>query len=514
MAIHLLNRATFGPRPSDISRVLSMGRNAWLDLQLHPDRIEDPMAASIARKYPSTTLSIRELYEEYTPPKNAASRADAGPDSMMRAAARQARKGKTPQNLLADLASAKLERAVLSDRQLEEVMTDFWFNHFNVFFQKSADRYLVSDYERNAIRPHVFGKFEDLLLATAQHPAMLFYLDNWQSVQVDSTSRAYLMSRIRESQMKPGQPSAPQSRKERGLNENYARELLELHTLGVDGGYTQSDVVNVARALTGWTFVPPRPNPVRPVGRRGTARNQSDHVGFIFRPELHDRGAKVVLGHKLAAGRGIDDGRDVIHILATHPATAHFIATKLVEYFVNDKPDPALVDHVAAVFTKTDGDPREVTRALFSDPLFYSPSNVRAKVKTPFQLVASALRVTGAQLPNPRGAVQALRTMGQLPYMSSPPTGYPAASADWVNSGALLARMNFGIDLMTGKVPGVRPVLQSLTLQSILPGVNTASLEQAITSDVASRKNSGDDPRALAARSFGLAIGSPEFQRR
>jgi uncharacterized protein (DUF1800 family) len=505
MAIHLLSRATFGARPQDIASVVSMGRENWLDLQLHPDRIRDSAAAVVARKYPSTVMSMPELYVAYAPPAKARVRADSMMMDDPAPAARGRAKGNSPQNLLADLASAKLERAVMSDRQLEEVMTDFWFNHFNVFFQKGADRYLIADYENTAIRPHVFGRFEDMVLATAQHPAMLFYLDNWQSVHVDSTARAFLMRRIRQQNgAQSAMPNQQAKRPERGLNENYARELLELHTLGVDGGYTQTDIVNVARALTGWTFTQPRP------GGGGRA----NEVAFTFRPELHDRGAKVVLGHKLGAGRGIDDGRDVIHIVATHPSTAHFIATKLVEYFVNDRPDPALVDRLAGVFTKTDGDLREVTRALFSDPLFYAQSNVRAKVKTPFQLVASAIRMTNAQVVSPRGAIQVLRTMGQLPYMSSPPTGYPAKSDDWVNSGALLARMNFGIDLMAGKVAGVRPLPRAVAVTSLLPGINTATLEKNIAADVASNTDVSSNPRARIARTVGLVIGSPEFQKR
>jgi uncharacterized protein (DUF1800 family) len=414
-----------------------------------------------------------------------------------------------PQRLLQELQGQKIVRAVASERQLEEVMTDFWFNHFNVFFQKGADRYLVSDYERNAIRPYVFGKFEDMLTATAQHPAMLFYLDNWQSVHVDSTARNFLMRRL-----PPAQQAAAKQRSARGLNENYARELMELHTLGVDGGYTQQDVVNVARALTGWTFNPPR----------GAGARAND-VEFVFRPQLHDRGEKFVLGHKLAANRGIEDGKDVLHILSTSPATAHFIATKMVEYFVNDKPQPELVNHIASVFTKSGGDLRDVTRALFSDPMFYAASNRGAKVKTPFQLVTSALRVTDAQVVNGRGILQTLRTMGQLPYMASPPTGYPAASADWVNSGALLARMNFGIDYASGKVPGVRmngrAVLSGgggtdalrAAESRILPGIDASQLEKAIIADAQKHEDTATDARGKAARMVGLIIGSPEFQR-
>lgn len=528
-AIHLLSRATFGIRPGDVAAVLTTGRDAWLERQLHPDRIRDTLGQVLDGRYPATSAPMAQLYRDYAPPP----RPKAGVrDSMMSGVdaapveKQRPPKGKAPQAILLDLSAAKLERAALSDRQLEEVMTDFWFNHFNVFFQKGADRYLVGDYERNAIRPHVFDKFEDLLIATAQHPAMLFYLDNWQSVHVDSMARARLVRRLPpQSQMQ----QQAQPRKTRGLNENYARELLELHTLGVDGGYTQKDVVDVARALTGWTFTQPR-GAFSGAGQFGAAAQfGSDDVSFMFRAQLHDRGEKTVLGHHLKAGRGIEDGRDVLHIVATHSATAHFIATKLVEYFVTDNPPVPLVEHLAEVFRKSGGDLREVTRALFTDAQFYAPANRHAKTKTPFQLVASAFRATDAQMMNPRGVLTTLRALGQLPYMSTPPTGYPAMSADWVNSGALLARMNFGIDYAAGKVPGVYPDGRTLfagvapganglaalhaTTAALLPGIDASKLESAIIADMQSRADSLTNPRAKAARMIGLVLGSPEFQQ-
>ncbi len=480
-AIHLLNRATFGARPADIAAVLSEGRIAWLERQLQPDRIQDTAVTAIERRYPYTSVTPQELYRVLEP-------ADGS-------------KGPSPQTVLIQLASARLVRSAASERQLEQMMTDFWFNHFNVFFQKGADRYLVADYERSAIRPHVFGRFEDMLRATARHPAMLFYLDNWRSVHVDSGARRPL------AQAQPKRMAA-------GLNENYARELMELHTLGVDGGYTQRDVVDVARAFTGWSFGPLN------------AKARSDDAGeFVFRAQLHDRGAKEVLGKELASGRGMEDGDDVLRLLAAHPATAHHIATKLVEYFVSDTPDPALADRLAAVFTKTGGDLRLVTRALFTDSAFYRAEHRRNKVKTPFHLVASTLRMTDAQFVDGRGAMQVLRAMGHVPYMSSDPTGYPATSEDWVNSGAMLARMNYGIDLASGKIAGIRPRspesreaasatanLDGLT-RALLPGVNTDALKRAVIADASSSANVALAPRQRAARAVGLVIGSPEFQR-
>jgi uncharacterized protein (DUF1800 family) len=443
-----------------------------------------------------------------------------------------------PQLIVGELVSAKLARSIYSERQLEEVMTDFWFNHFNVYSGKGINRFLIADYEANAIRPHVFGKFRDLLEATAKHPAMLFYLDNVTSVVPDSMNPELARRRnLVMAQLAPG------ANRTRGLNENYARELMELHTLGVDGGYTQKDVVEVARAFTGWSFQ--RPN-LR--NRRG-----SDDVEFVFRPLAHDRGRKTVLGQTLPSGRGMQDGEDVLDLLAKHPSTARFIAGKLVERFVSDQRPQGLVDEVAAVFQKSDGDLREVTRALFSSPAFYDASVQRAKVKTPFELVASALRGTRADVGVSRATVTTLRSLGHLPYNEPAPTGYPAASEDWVNTGAMVNRMNFGLALAAGRLDGVRidanaflggvtPNSMSdavpLMLTRLLPGVNTSQLQNTIMAELAKPAESMDTPaaqadddarmerkqarkavpsspvREQAARALGLVLGSPEFQRK
>jgi uncharacterized protein (DUF1800 family) len=428
-------------------------------------------------------------------------------------------------------------------------MTDFWYNHFNVFFRKGRDRYFVGDYERTAIRPHVFGRFEDMLLATAQHPAMLFYLDNWQSVHIDPNAIP---------------AGAPQRTRNRGLNENYARELLELHTLGVDGGYTQQDVIAVARAFTGWTFERPgqrqqlmqmqRP----PTGGRGAIRRRALGVGrrgppegtvygngdipFVFRPHLHDRGEKLVLGKKLPANRGIEDGMDVIRMLSRHPSTARHIATKLVERFVSDSPAPELVHHIADVFLKTGGDLRAVTRALFTADAFYRPEFRGTKVKTPYELVVSALRVTNAEATPSRRLMETLRSMGHLPYTEPAPTGFPAMSEDWVNTGAMLNRMNFSLDLAAHRIDGVRinaasllhgygsrartaagMALQDAALQdaaaqldallaTVMPHAETAPLAARIRADLEADTTAA--PGQKFARALGLALGSPEFQRR
>ena len=356
--------------------------------------------------------------------------------------------------VLTDLEEAKLLRALYGERQLEEVLVDFWFNHFNVFAGKGPTRNYVNDYEREAIRPYVLGKFRDMLGATAKHPAMLFYLDNWQS-SVAGGAGAQGARGAQRAQF-PAGAAAPA--RVTGINENYARELLELHTLGVDGGYTQQDVVNVARAFTGWTMRP----------REGS--------GFIFAPGRHDRGAKVVLGHNLPAGGGIEDGERVLDIVAAHPATARHIAKQLAIRFVSDDPPASLIDHAAAVFTSTKGDLRAVVRSIITSPEFFAPEARRAKIKTPFEFVVSALRATGADVRTALPLARTLRDMGMPLYFCQPPTGYDDTAATWVSAGALVSRMNFAVDLSKNQVRGVRVPL---------------SEEQAL----------------------GLKIGAPEFQR-
>lgn len=480
--IHLLQRTTFGVRPADVERVLKLGRAAWLEQQLQPQRIPDEITQQRLARFETLNADMGESLVAFQQAQRARRQEQqAANRDMADSMARRPRRDSAivpPQQVLAELVTAKLTRSVYSERQLEEMMTDFWFNHFNVFFGKGINRYFIADYEAVAIRPHVFGRFRDLLGATAKHPAMLFYLDNAQSVQVDTT-----LARRRNVQLPPQIRS-------RGLNENYARELLELHTLGVDGGYTQADVIAVARAFTGWQFTRPGPG-----GGNG--------VEFVFRPFLHDRSEKIVLGKALPAGRGIEDGEEVLDLLAAHPSTAKFIATKLVERFVSDEPPAALVDEVAAVFTRTKGDLREVTRALFLSPRFYAASVQRSKVKTPFELVASALRVTNADLRMSRDALQTLRTLGQLPYNEPAPTGFPAMSEDWVNSGAMLNRMNFATALAANRIQGVRIPTSEVALADLMPGVNTMKLEATIKAE-----------GAAGARALGLALGSPEFQRK
>jgi uncharacterized protein (DUF1800 family) len=365
---------------------------------------------------------------------------------------------KRPARIASELQAAKVVRAVLAERQLEEVMVDFWFNHFNVFAPKGAVRWYVTGYERDAIRPHALGRFRDLVTATSRHPAMLYYLDNWLSAREGSAGAA-----------------GPNRGRRVGLNENYARELLELHTLGVDGGYTQKDVTEVARAFTGFTID-------RPYAEGA----------FTFRGAMHDQGGKVVLGTRLPALGGAADAGRVIDIVTRHPSTARFIATKLVRRFVADDPPAGLVARVADTFRTTDGDIPALLRVIFSAPEFWDAR--RAKIKKPFEFVASAVRAVGAQV-DASGGLQLARVaagIGEPLYEAQPPTGHPDRAEAWVSSGALVARMNFALALAQNRYPGVR--VDPARMRELSPAGSGAV----------------GDPVTTTA----LTLGSPEFQRR
>ena len=422
-----------------------------------------------------------------------------------------------------ELVQSKLLRAIYSERQLDEVMTDFWFNHFNVFIGKGADRYLLTSYERDVIRPHALGKFEDLLVATAQSPAMLFYLDNWLSVGPDSDFANGIPRRNNNYNWRhPPRPRRPAPMKQAkgkrsGLNENYGRELMELHTLGVNGGYTQTDVTEVARALTGWTVKQPKQG-----------------GGFIFEERMHQPGDKHVLGHRIKSG-GEKEGREVLHLLAHHPSTAKFISTKLAMRFVSDDPPPALVERMTQTFLKKNGDIVEVLRTMFRSPEFWAPESYRAKVKTPLEFVVSAVRTSGAEVTDAMPLARQLQTLGMPLYGMQPPTGYSMKSDAWINSSALLGRMNFALALTAGKVKGVQvdpgQMLGSGSL-SAGPQDTLAVLENNLLAGNVSRQTHDtiaaqmndpkvnqrrpDDPAGPANSSTiaGLLLGSPEFQRR
>ncbi|MGB8131170.1 MAG: DUF1800 domain-containing protein [Candidatus Angelobacter sp.] len=420
-----------------------------------------------------------------------------------------------PQAVLGELAEAKLLRAIYSNRQLDEVMTDFWFNHFNVFIGKGPDRYMVSAYERDVIRPHALGKFKDILAATAKSPAMLFYLDNWQSVGPNSELALYGPQRAgRRGRFARPRPKA--KNRPSGLNENYAREIMELHTLGVDGGYTQKDVTELAKVLTGWTIEKPQ------LGG-----------GFKFNERAHEPGNKYILGRKISE-HGEKEGEEMLDVLAHQPSTAKFISRKLAMRFVSDNPPQALVDRMAEIFLKKDGDIREVLRTMFHSPEFWAADAYRAKMKTPFEFVASAARASGSDIQNALPLVATLNRMGMPLYAMQPPTGYSMKAEAWVNSSALLNRMNFALQLASGKLPGT-----SLDPQNLIPGpapadskAALAALEQSILAgDVSSQthavmeKQLGDpqisqrrlddaDKKPNYGAIAGLIMGSPEFQRR
>ena len=420
---HALNRLTFGPRPGQVEAVQTLGLAHWIEQQLNPSSIEDSALASRLAPLPERPGAINRLAARNASPEER---------QEMQRMARQAARPEVQA-----LASQKITRAIYSERQLEEVLVDFWFNHFNVFAGKGRTSTFLVDYERGAIRPHVWGTFRELLGATAKSPAMLFYLDNWLSVDPkageqlqNANNRRRLLRQGSGAQGADMPPPQQQGPRRSGLNENYARELLELHTLGVDGGYTQQDIVEVARALTGWSL-----------------NNQQADEGFRFMPAMHDRGEKKVLGHTIRGGGGIEDGEKVLDIVAAHPSTARHIATKLVRRFVNDEPPAALVDKVAATFTKTRGDLRETVRTLVTAPEFYGTEHRHAKVKTPLLFVVSAVRSTGRDVRETRPILNALQQLGMAPYQCQPPTGYDDTADTWVSAGALVTRMNIAQQL-------------------------------------------------------------------
>ncbi len=641
-AVHALNRLTFGPRPDEVERVAQIGVDKWIELQLHPENIDDSaldarLAAfgtlrmdtrQIVENFPNNEI-IKQVAEGKVPmPRDPVRRAvyqaqiqkyedkqdrkpEPAPKSVKQSASAAGTSGETgavtgsearadsndmladaayerqreamqaaniklielldlppeerfraflklspdeqrvianrakgpkadalmggmngqqketmlamnnPEQVVVDeLMQAKMLRAIYGGRQLEEVMTDFWFNHFNVFINKGADRFLLTSYERDAIRPHVLGKFEDLLVATAKSPAMLFYLDNWLSVGPHSDVALGIPPQARDQRGRLVHPPAPpakgkaKAKPASGLNENYGRELMELHTLSVNGGYSQKDVTEVAKVFTGWTIEQPNKG-----------------GGFKFEPRMHEPDDKFVLGHRIKPS-GEKEGLQVLHLLARSPQTAHFISRKLAMRFVSDDPPPALVDRMAQTFLKKNGDIREVLRTMFKSPEFWAPETYRAKVKTPFEFVASAVRASGAQVDDARQLVGTLNNMGMPLYGMMPPTGYSMKAETWVNSSALLGRMNFALALAGGKVRGVTldasgPARGATDANEVL-----ARMEASLVSGDISRQTHTtiskqlEDPKISQRRLDdplrppnvgaieGLLLGSPEFQKR
>src|SRR5579871_260731 len=566
-ALHAMDRLTFGPRPGEVEWVKKIGLKKWIDQQLHPERIkENAGLEAMLQPLESLRMTPMEAVQHYPPPQLikaiAAGKQPMPEDPVLRAtverliARYKARTGQAdenvdlepaksldevlepeelqalkigtnekkrellesmsgeklenmliamprpqrqqlfgiapadvrrkilllnaPQQVVAyDLLESKLLRAIYSKRQLAEELDDFWFNHFNVFYDKGSDRFLIPDYERDVIRPNVLGKFRDLLEATAKSPAMLFYLDNFQSVRPDLDANN-------------------KTRKvKRGLNENYGRELMELHTLGVNGGYTQQDVTEVARCFTGWTILEPRKG-----------------GGFFYNDKLHDKGEKVVLGHVIPAGGGMDDGEKVLDILAAHPSTAHFISRELAQRFVADNPPDALVEKMAQTFLASDGDIRAVMKTMLDSKEFWSQGAYRAKLKTPFEMVASSVRALGADVTDAFALANQVGNLGEPLYRKQEPTGYSNLNSEWVSSAALLNRMNFALQLARNGVLGVKVdtrrfgndpemVAKTLMYRNASPQTR-AAIHKALL----------EQKQKTPALVAGLVIGSPDFQRR
>jgi uncharacterized protein (DUF1800 family) len=588
--LHALNRLAYGPRPSDIERIKQIGLAKWIDQQLNPNSISDAAVEARLEIYPTLKMRTAQLLAEYPNPKQAVkqelkaqnqnpnqqSGADAGVTAMAQEVDSSASSAKStdasganmsasnadtpspmklnpptrdvsqrdplgmdpnavpkaisddskrPQRVVEELAMAKTLRAIYSERQLQQVMDDFWFNHFNVFAGKGEVKWFLTSYERDVIQPRAFGKFRDLVTATAQSPAMLFYLDNFLSADPNAAQRQAAERAMRQQMRRRPyvypprpQPQQAQNKKQqpRGLNENYGRELMELHTLGVDGGYTQKDVTEVARAFTGWTIDKPRENPQ-----------------FKFDERLHDPDPKIVLGKKIHAG-GSKDGEEVIKLLSKNPNTARFISTKLARRFVSDTPPPALVDRMAKAFQKSDGDIREVLRTMIYSPEFWSRDAVRAKVKTPFELVVSSVRALGTDVDTPMPLVGWVGRIGEPLYQCQPPTGYADKAETWVNTGSLLNRLNFSLALAGNKVRGSRSDVSAL-LGTDSSNDPKAALDRAVQvflggqiapNTVDTLQKQLENPQVVQAKLddpvkqvdlgvvTGLVLGAPEFQRR
>jgi uncharacterized protein (DUF1800 family) len=574
--IHVLNRLGFGPRPGDVEKVKQIGLQKYIEQQLNPEQVDDSLVEAKLKDFDVLRMSTAELFLKYPNPaailqfvarKNEIEKGDLArlkrknssdteeqtendrqdkrqsPEMLekMKEYQRQIaeiyqRYGlKRPGEIMQQVVASRIIRAVYSERQLQEVMVDFWANHFNVYSGKGAVRWYIPSYERDVIRKHALGNFKDLLVATAQHPAMLFYLDNFQSVspntgnllqkrrsfplfsgdkadpQVFLGNGIYLMRRklnrrLEEEIEKMPKADNPETvekqikRPLRGINENYARELLELHTLGVGGGYTQQDIIEVAKCFTGWTIGDPRgyrkslamildsedETNLQKIRKLFGIPNNVQPGEFYFNERWHEKGEKYVLGYKINEG-GIKDGLKVLDILVSHTSTAKHIARKLAIKFVSDSPSEALVERVAKAFSESKGDIKTTLRALFSDPEFFNPENYRAKIKTPFELFVSAIRVLGAEIEPNRASIAILTKLGEVPYGYQAPTGYPDKAEDWVNAGALLERMNFAIALASNRIPQTKVNLKRFEVGSkaeILEKVIAEILHDAVSPEI------------------------------
>ncbi|MFZ0461808.1 MAG: DUF1800 domain-containing protein [Candidatus Acidiferrales bacterium] len=553
--LHALDRLAYGPRPGDVDRIRKIGLEKWIDEQLNFDSIDDSDMSAKLDQFKTLKMPSAQLLEKYPQPNQAAKQQGIDPQQYRQQMQQDAQAKRQemrqqgmdpatiqfdtlpgPQRIQIELDLATIDRAIYSNRQLYEVMANFWFNHFNVNADKGADRWLITDYVEHTIRPHAMGRFEDLLVATAKSPAMLFYLDNWlsadpiafQQMQAELAMRRSRFEGMFVGMTPPGERQFPQGgnsgnqgqlpprQQDRGLNENYGREVMELHTVGVNGGYTQDDVIQMADCLTGWTIRAPRRDPQ-----------------FFFDDRIHDQSPKVVMGAKFNYG-GMKDGLEALHMLATSPQTAHHISFQLAQHFVSDSPPQALVDRMANTFLSSGGDIRAVLKTMIYSPEFWSRGAFRAKVKTPFEVAVSAARAVDAKTTVSPQFAQWIGRMGEPLYRCEPPTGFADTADVWVNAGALLNRLNFALTLATNHVPGVDTDLASLFGQDAVSDPNLV-LTRAVNDFLDGQISSGTrdtlnkelaDPQILQARLddpikhvnegliAGLVLGAPEFQRR
>ncbi|MEM9915708.1 MAG: DUF1800 domain-containing protein [Planctomycetota bacterium] len=485
-AFHVLNRLAFGPRPGDVDRVMEMGWEAWAREQLKPRSIEaDAVLDTVAERYPSLTMNLEQAVATYRPPY----RANETPED-------QQKRNQLRNTIQKELRDAVLYRAVHSPRQFEEVILEFWRNHFNIDHSKDDIAYMAPDFERSVLRRHAFGKFEDMLLASATHPAMLTYLDNVVSQKPLTERELRLVERFEGRDYTPRTVAA--LGRQRGLNENYARELMELHTLGVDRRYKQRDVTELARVLTGWSV----------------GRTENNGIEFEFREEVHDDKNKRLFGATLRGG-GMKQGVAVIRGLADHKYTADFISYKLCRYLIRDEPSEALVEDVARVFRRTNGDlPKVYEAIIFSDDFLFR-QNHRVKFKTPFEFTVSALRATGALMQNGDATHYILGRMGQPTYRCVDPTGYYDQAEAWLDPGVLLHRWGFALSLANNDVKGLR-VPDHLQANLSRSQLNIRLIQKLVPNEVDPQTRQEIEAafeRGGAATAWGVMLGSPEFQQ-
>jgi uncharacterized protein (DUF1800 family) len=496
-AAHLLSRFSYGARPNEIDAIVKMGLEKWFQQQLNANMQDDSLNEMLS-SYDALKLSNTEVVNTYPKPpqilrmgirdgvidKDALNKTDKSAYRGALTAYMQKNGLKPQQELFRQFINQKILRASYSNNQLQELLTDFWFNHFNVSITKNDCAEFIPAYERDVIRPNALSKFQDLLMATAKSPAMLLYLDNFTSSGTNTAMENPLMNEqlrkraTNQVQTKMGDLATQrlqklqQAKKTQGLNENYAREVMELHTLGVDGGYTQQDVTQAARVLTGWTIYPmgengrgagPMQQIIKRIGEDNLEKRGFVHEGdFMFAANRHDNKEKIVLGKHFGANGGYEEGVELLKMLAHHPATAQFISKKIAVRFVSDNPPKSLIDKMSKTFKDKDGDIKQILITMVSSPEFWSAEALREKTKSPFELAISAVRSLNADIRQPYQLFTWIDKMGQKMYYYQAPTGFPDKGQYWINTGSLLNRMNFGLALASQRIPGIRINLAAL----------------------------------------------------